>query len=203
MATLYTHQSANVRKTWFLMIGFLLLVIAVGWGASWYMDSPIILYGAVVFAVLMNVFSYWNSDTIVLRMTHAKEADPKAYPDLHDMVENLAITAGLPKPRVYIVDDPAPNAFATGRDPQHGVVAVTTGLLGILDRTELEGVLAHELSHIGNKDILVGTVAVVLAGFLAILSDFFLRFLLYGGGGGCDPCPYCSHYDAACYLSKA
>lgn len=183
MATLYTHQAANVRKTWFLMAVFLLLVVAVGWGVSWYMDSPIVLYGAVLFAVLMNVFSYWNSDTIVLRMTRAQAVDPSAYPDLHNMVENLAITAGLPKPRVYIVEDPAPNAFATGRDPQHGVVAVTTGLLGILDRTELEGVLAHELSHIGNRDILVGTVAVVLAGFLAILSDFFLRFLLYGGGG--------------------
>lgn len=182
MATLYTHQAANIRKTWFLMTVFLLVVIAVGWAVSWYYDSPVLLVGAVVFAVAMNVFSYWNSDTIVLKMTRAKAADPAQYPDLHNMVENLAITAGLPKPRVYIVDDPAPNAFATGRDPQHGVVAVTTGLLGILERNELEGVLAHELSHIGNRDILVSTVAVVLAGFLAVLSDLFLRSLMYGGG---------------------
>jgi heat shock protein HtpX len=183
MATLYTHQAANVRKTWLLMTAFLLIVIAIGWGISWYMDSPIILYVAVVIALVMNVYSYWNSDKLVIRLTHAQEADPTQYRELHRMVENLAITAGLPKPRVYIVNDPAPNAFATGRDPEHGVVAVTTGILGILDRAELEGVLAHELSHIGNRDILVGTVAVVLAGFIAIISDFFLRMLFYGGGG--------------------
>ena len=162
---------------------FFVVVIAIGWVVSWYMDSAFILYIAVGFALLMNIYSYWNSDKLVLRMTHALEADPVEYRELHRMVENLAITAGLPKPRVYIVKDPAPNAFATGRDPKHGVVAVTTGLLGILDRTELEGVLAHELAHIGNRDILVSTVAVVLAGFVAIVADIFLRMLIYGGGG--------------------
>lgn len=181
MATLYTHQESNVRKTWLLMTVFFLVVIAIGWGVSWYLNSPVILYGAVLFAVGMNVYSYWNSDKLVLAMTHATEADPRVYTELHRIVENLAITAGLPKPRVYVVDDPAPNAFATGRDPAHGVVAVTTGLLAILDRTEMEGVLAHELSHIGNRDILVGTVAVVLAGFVAIISDFFIRMLFFGG----------------------
>ncbi|MBP9760427.1 MAG: M48 family metalloprotease [Candidatus Pacebacteria bacterium] len=182
MATLYTHQSSNVRKTWLLMSVFLVVVMAIGWGASWYLQNPSILYIAVVFALVMNVYSYWNSDKLVLSMTHAVEADPRMYLELHRIVENLAITAGLPKPRVFVVDDPAPNAFATGRDPEHGVVAVTTGILAILDRSELEGVLAHELSHIGNRDILVGTVAVVLAGFVAILSDFFLRMLWFGGG---------------------
>lgn len=182
MATLYTHQSSNVRKTWFLMMFFFLVVIAIGWAISWYMDSQVFLYVAVIFALSMNLYSYWNSDKLVIRLTRAYEADSVRYKELHNIVENLAITAGLPKPRVYVVDDPAPNAFATGRDPEHGVVAVTTGLMGLLNRTELEGVIAHELSHIGNRDILVSTVAVVLAGFVAILSDFFIRMLFFGGG---------------------
>lgn len=182
MATLYTHQKSNVRKTWFLMTFFLLIVIALGWAFSWYMNNPGILYGAVILALSMNIYSYWNSDKLVLRMTHAVEADANQFRELHRIVENLSITAGLPKPKVYIVADPAPNAFATGRDPEHGVVAVTTGLLSILDRGELEGVIAHELSHIGNRDILIATVAVVLAGFIAIISDFFTRMLFFGGG---------------------
>lgn len=182
MATLYTHQSENLRKTWFLMGFFLILVIAAGYGVSWYMDSPIILYGAVIFAIAMNVGSYWFSDKIVLSMTNARPATYAEYPDLWNVVENLSITAGLPMPKVYVVVDPAPNAFATGRDPEHAVVAATTGLLQMLNRTELEGVMAHELSHIGNRDMLVMTVAVVLAGFVAMLADFFMRAMLYGGG---------------------
>ncbi len=182
MATLYTQRSLNVRKTWFLMTFFLLMVIGVGWIISWYLDSTIILYVAVIMAVFTNVYSYWNSDKLVLRLTHAYMADPVQYKELHRILENLSIASGIQKPRLYIVDDQAPNAFATGRDERHSAVAVTTGLLAILNRTELEGVLAHELSHIGNKDILVSTVAVVLAGFVAILSDFFLRILFYGGG---------------------
>ncbi len=182
MATLYTHQGENVTKTWLLMGSFLVLVVAIGYGASWYMGSPIILYGAVIFALLMNVGSYWFSDKIVLRMTHAKPVTREEYPDLWNVVENLSITAGLPMPKVYVVNDPAPNAFATGRDPEHAVVAATTGLLQMLNRTELEGVMAHELSHIGNRDMLVMTVAVVLAGFVAILADFFMRAMFHGGG---------------------
>ncbi len=180
MATLYTQQSLNVRKTWLLMSVFLIITIAIGWAVSWYLDNQLILYVSVLFAVLMNFYSYWNSDKLVLKMTRAKPADEKQYLELHRLLENLAITAGIPKPRLYIVDDPAPNAFATGRDPKHSAVAVTTGLLNILNRTELEGVLAHELSHIGNRDILISTVAVVLAGFIAMLSDLFLRMLFYG-----------------------
>ena len=182
MATLYTHQNSNIRKTWFLMTSFFLVVIAIGWAISWYMDSQLFLYIAVIFAVSMNMYSYWNSDKLVIRLTGAYEADSVRFRELHNIVENLAITAGLPKPRVYVVDDMSPNAFATGRDPEHGVVAVTTGLVELLNRTELEGVIAHELSHIGNRDILVSTVAVVLAGFVAILSDFFIRMLFWGGG---------------------
>jgi len=180
MATLYTHQGENIRKTWFLMGFFLVLVIAIGYGISWYMESPVILYVAVAFALLMNVGSYWYSDKIVLRMTNAKPVSREEHRELWNVVENLAITAGLPMPKVYIVHDPAPNAFATGRDPEHAVVAVTTGLLQILERNELEGVIAHELSHVGNRDMLVMTVAVVLAGlgrlnFITHLGDSAMR----------------------------
>jgi len=118
----------------------------------------------------------------VLSTAGAHEADSVTYLELHRIVENLAITAGLPKPRVYIVNDPSPNAFATGRNPEHGVVAVTTGLLSLLDRSELEGVIAHELSHIGNRDTLIATVAAVLVGFVALISDVLLRAHLWGGG---------------------
>ncbi len=181
MATLYTHQGENVRKTWFLMGSFLVLVIAVGYAVSWYMNSSVFLYGAIIFALLMNVGSYWFSDKIVLSMTGAREVSRAEFPDLWNVVENLSITAGLPMPKVFVVDDPAPNAFATGRDPEHAVVAATTGLLAMLNKTELEGVMAHELSHVGNRDMLVMTVAVVLAGFLAILADMLTRTMMFGG----------------------
>lgn len=182
MATLYTHQGENVRKTWMLMTVFLVLVVAIGYAASWYLDSVLVLYGAVCFALIMNVGSYWFSDKVVLSMTNARPATRAEFPELYTVVENLAITAGLPMPRVFVVDDAAPNAFATGRNPEHAVVAATTGLLTLLDRTELEGVMAHELSHVGNRDMLVMTVAVVLAGFVAILADFLMRASFFGGG---------------------
>lgn len=182
MATLYTHQSANIRKTFLLMGAFFLLVIALGWVLSVYYGNPLILWVAAGFAILMNVWSYWFSDKLVVSMTGARQIQLKDNPELFRIVENLAITAGLPMPKVYIVEDAAPNAFATGRNPEHAIVAVTTGLLSMLDRTELEGVIAHELSHIGNRDMLVMTVAVVLAGFVAILADMFLRTASWGGG---------------------
>ena len=134
----------------------------------------------------MNISAYWFSDKVGLASSGAKEADPVQYLELHRILENLAITAGLPKPRLYIIEDNAPNAFAAGRDPKHAVVAVTTGLLAQLDRSELEGVLAHELSHVGNRDILVMTVAVVLAGLITVVVDMFLRVSLFGGGGNRD-----------------
>lgn len=182
MANLYQERSNNLWRTWGLMLGFFLVVIAVGWGLSWYYGSPAMLYGAVVFSILMNVGSYWFSDKLVLSMTHAKPARREEFFDLYTVTENLAITAGLPMPRLYVINDPAPNAFATGRDEKHAVVAATTGLLASLNRTELEGVIAHELSHIKNRDMLVMTVAVVLAGFVAIVADMFLRMSFYGGG---------------------
>lgn len=181
-SNLYTHQSSNIAKTWVLMTFFFVIVIGIGWAISWVFNDPSILLIAAVFAIVMNVASYWFSDKIVVSMAGAKPAPDKEFPDLHNMVENLAITAGLPKPKIYIINDPAPNAFATGRNEKHAVVAVTSGLLNMMDRTELEGVLAHELSHIGNKDMLVSTVAVVLVGFVTIVSDFALRGVLFGGG---------------------
>lgn len=182
--TLYTHQSANIRKTWLLMAAFFGVVIAIGWVFSQIYGNPGILYIAVLFSVLMNVISYWFSDKIVLAMHRARPVDLKTRPELYRILENLTITAGLPMPKFYVINDPAPNAFATGRNPQHAVVAVTTGLLERLERSELEGVLAHELSHIGNRDMLVSTVAVVLVGFISILSDMFMRSFWFGRMGG-------------------
>lgn len=184
MATLYTNQSSNIRKTWVLMVGFFAVIVALGWFLSYYYQSPGILYFAVLFSIFSNVGSYWFSDKIVLAMTRAKPAGETEFHDLHNIVENLAITAGLPKPRIFVIDDPAPNAFATGRNKEHAAVAVTTGLLRMLNRTELEGVIAHELSHIGNRDILLSTIVSVLAGLIVLASDFFLRSRLWGFGGG-------------------
>ena len=186
MASLYSHQDKNVRKTWLLMFIFFIVVIGVGWVFSWAFGSPIILIIAVVFSVVMSVTSYWYSDKIVLKMTGAHLVVREQNRELWNIVENLSITAGLPMPRLYIIEDPAPNAFATGRNAEHAVVAVTTGLVSMLDRVELEGVIAHELSHIGNRDMLVMTVVVVLVGFVTLLSDFFLRATIFGVIGGRD-----------------
>lgn len=180
MATLYTQQSKNITKTWMLMTLFFAVVIGLGWFFSYYYGDPTILYFFVVFSIIMNVVSFWFSHKIVLKLAGAKEAKREEYFDLYTIVENLSITAGLPMPKVYIVTDSAPNAFATGRDKKHAVVAVTTGLLSILEKNELEGVIAHELSHIGNRDMLVSTIAVVLVGFVSILADVFMRSMLWG-----------------------
>lgn len=189
MATLYTQQDKNIRKTWFLMTMFLIVVIGIGWAFSFIYQSPGILYFAVIFSILMNFFSYWYSDKIVLKMSGAKLVKKEDNRELWNIVENLSITAGLPMPKLFIMNEPAPNAFATGRNKEHAVVAVTTGLLQVLDKNELEGVVAHELSHIGNRDILISTIIVVLVGFTALLSDFFLRMSIFGnvsGRGGDD-----------------
>jgi heat shock protein HtpX len=141
---------------------------------------------AFVIAVVMAIASYWNSDKIALAVNRAKPADPQVYARLHNLVEGLCIGTGLPMPRLYVIDDPAPNAFATGRNPKHAAIAVTSGLLEKMNRIELEGVLAHELSHIKNYDILVSTLAVVMVGAIALLSDLGLRFMIFGGGRNRD-----------------
>ena len=178
--TLYTERSKNIYKTWLLMTIFFGVVIGIGWIFSQVYGNSAILYVAVVFSVFMNVLSYWFSDKIVLKMHKAKPVDLKSNPELYRVLENLTIAAGLPMPRFYTIEDPAPNAFATGRNSKNAVVAVTSGLMEKLDRSEIEGVLSHELSHIGNRDMLVSTVAVVLVGFIAILSDMFMRSMWFG-----------------------
>jgi heat shock protein HtpX len=182
MATLYTHRSQNITKTWLLVAVFLAVVIGLGYFLAAVYQSPGILTVAIVFAVFMNILGYWYSDKIALSMAKAVPADPARYPILNNTVENLAITAGLPKPAVYVIPDPAPNAFATGRDAKHASVAVTQGLLDMMTQAELEGVLAHELSHIGNKDILLQSMVAILVGFVSIIANIFTRSLWFGGG---------------------
>ncbi len=161
------------------MTGFLVVTIGIGFVFSQVYQNTVILYCFIAFSLVMNFISFWYADSIALATAGAEPADPNEYAELHRVVENLAITAGLPKPRVYIINDPAPNAFATGRDKEHAAIAFTTGLLQILDRSELEGVAAHELSHIGNRDILLSTVVVVLVGFISLLANFFMRSLWF------------------------
>jgi len=182
MSTLYTHQDKNIRKTWMLMSVFFIIVIGIGFVFAQMYDNPTILYFFVIFSIGMNIVGYWYSDKIALSISGAHKATREQYFDFYTIVENLAITAGLPMPKIYVINDPSPNAFATGRDKNHAVIAVTTGLLQIMNKTELEGVIAHEMSHIGNRDMLVATVAVVLVGFIAIVSDMIIRMTLFGGG---------------------
>jgi heat shock protein HtpX len=182
MATIYTHRSSNIRKTFFLFTFFCVAVIAIGWVFSQIYGNPGILVFAVIFSFLMSFMSYWYSDKLVLSMAHARPVEEKDAPELYRIVENLSITAGLPMPKVYVIEDNAANAFATGRNEKHAVVAVTTGLLRRLTKPELEGVIAHELSHIGNKDMLLNTVVVILVGFISLISDMFMRSAIFGGG---------------------
>jgi heat shock protein HtpX len=182
MPTLYTHAESNIKKTWILLIGFVLFIIFLGWFFSYVLDDSVFLIMAVILSIVQGFTSYWYSDKIVLAITGAKEIKKSDNPELYRLVENLSITAGLPLPKIYIINEAQPNAFATGRDEKHAVIAVTRGLLEKLERVELEGVIAHELSHIGNKDILLGSVLVVLVGIVALLSRMFLRFSYFSGG---------------------
>lgn len=179
MATLYTEQSSNVRKTVFIFTLFLGLIIGGGWIFSRIYGNPSILFFAVIFSSVMSITSYWFSDKIVLSLMHAKEITHDSARELYHLVENLCIAGGLPVPKIYIINEPAPNAFATGRNKEHAVVAVTSGLLQKLNKTELEGVIAHELSHIANRDTLISTVAIILVGFISLISDAFMRSTLW------------------------
>lgn len=188
--TLYNQADKNTRLTWIYISGFLVFVIGVGYVFAGAMGNSTILYIAVIFSVLMSFASYWWSDKIVLAMSLAKEVKHSENPEIYHLVENLCITAGLPVPKIYIIQDSAMNAFATGRDPQHGVICLTTGIISRLEKIELEGVIAHELSHIGNRDILLSTVVVILVGFVTLLADWFRHWAFWGGksrdneGGG-------------------
>ncbi len=182
--SLYTQIDSNNRKTWLYLAGFLIFIIGLGWLISHLMQNQMILWLAVVLSISLSFFSYWYSDKIVLRIAKAKLIEKKDNPELYRLVENLCLTAGLPLPKIYLIQEAQPNAFATGRDPKHGVIAVTTGLLERLDRAELEGVIAHELAHIGNRDILLSTMVVVMVGVVVIITDFFFRMAFWGGGRG-------------------
>lgn len=175
--------ASNKRRTVFLIFSFVLILVAVGSAAGLVLGNPV--FGTVIALIIssvMSVTSYWKSDVIALAVSRAKPADEIEYKRLHNLVEGLCIAGGLPKPRIYVIDDPAPNAFATGRNPKNAAVAVTSGLLEKLDRVELEGVLAHELSHIRNYDILVSTLAVTLVGTIALLTDIAIRMMWWNGG---------------------
>lgn len=180
MSTLYTQVDKNIRLTWLYIAGFLVFVIGVGYVFAQAMNNSGILVIAVVLSVIMSFASYWWSDKIVLAMSGAKEVTHESGREIYHIVENLCIAAGLPAPKIYIINDSAPNAFATGRDPEHGVICLTTGIIEKLEKRELEGVIAHELSHIGNRDILLSTVIVVLVGVVALLADWFRHFAFYG-----------------------
>jgi len=180
----YNNISANKNRTILLLTIFLLIIIALGWLFARIYDSPAILIIAVIISVTQSLVSYYSGDKIALAVTGAKEISSKDDLELFRIVENLSITAGLPMPKIYMINDASPNAFATGRDPKHASLAVTSGLRKLLSKPELEGVIAHELSHIGNYDILLMTVVTVLVGVVAILSDIFIRFRYFFGGRG-------------------
>ena len=185
----YDHIDSNKRKTAALIAVFLILIIGLGYVFSQAYDAPEIIVIAVVFSVAMSLISYFYADKIALRLSKAKPVTRQTHPELYRIVENLSIAGGFPTPKIYLIQDSAPNAFATGRNPQKASIAFTTGILQKLSRQELEGVTAHELSHIGNYDIRLMTIIVVLVGILTLLADLFLRFSFFGGrrrssGGG-------------------
>lgn len=187
MATPYKFIEINNLKTWFLMTLFLVLVFGLGYLFAYIFENQWIFYLAVIFGLLMNIWSYFYGDKIIVALTKAKKIEERDLPEVYRILENLAITTGLPKtPDLYLIDTPVMNAFATGRNPKNALVAVTTGLINNLNKEELEGVIAHELAHIKNYDIKVMMIATILAGIIAIMADFFLRFSLYGGGSDRD-----------------
>lgn len=186
VGTAQNQISSNIFKTWLIMFFFSVFVVGVVYifarGFGYDSPSALSMTGiAFIVAGLMNFFSYYYSDKMVLSISGAKQIDLKSHKELFRMVENLCIANGQPLPKVYVIDDTAPNAFATGRDPKHAAIAFTTGILAKLNKHELEGVTAHELSHVKNRDTLVMTVVSILVGLIALLADFFLRISFYGG----------------------
>ncbi len=181
---MYEQIAKNKRRTFLLLFFFVALIAAAALAFNFLLGFGAIgVAVAILFAIAMAWGSYFYSDRVALAASRAKPAEGPEYQRYHNLVEGLCIAAGLPKPRLYVVDDPAPNAFATGRNPKHAALAVTTGLLETMNRVELEGVIAHELSHVKNYDILVTTVAVTAVGAIALLSDLGLRFMWFGGRG--------------------
>jgi heat shock protein HtpX len=181
----YEQIAANKRKTFVLLFVGILFLVAIGFVIGYLLDAgPVGAVIALIIAVVLSVVSYFNGDKLVLASTRARLVSPEEEPRLHNIVEGLAIAAGIPKPKVYVVPEQAPNAFATGRDPEHSSVAVTQGLLGSLDRVELEGVIGHEMAHILDRDILVGTVVATVVGAAVLMAEFMMRSWLWGGFRG-------------------
>lgn len=181
---MYEQIASNKRKSLFLILFFMVLIFALAWAFGQITEfGSYALIPAVVIALIMTWGSYYYSDKIVLAVSRARPVDREEYPYLYNVVEGLAIAAGLPKPRCYVIDDTAPNAFASGRNPEKAVIVVTEGLLKKLNRAELEGVIAHEMSHIKNYDIRLQTLAVIMVGVVVLLSDWIMRSFLWGGKG--------------------
>jgi heat shock protein HtpX len=176
---MYSQIASNKRRSLLLVFGFVIFVAGLDYIFAMAFNQPTLFYPILVVAVVYAIISYFFSSQITLAMSGAREVEKKDAPELYRLVENLSIAAGLPTPKVYIIEDPSPNAFATGRDPRHAVVAVTTGLLELLDNTELEGVLAHEMSHVGNYDIRFMSLVAALVSVVAVVSDLFLRMTFW------------------------
>jgi len=179
---MYLQARKNVRRTWMIVLVFSLVVVFMGYVCAVYFNNISIVFAAAVGALFSNVSSYFFSEKIALASSGARPANPKvpAEMQLIRSVENMSITAGIPTPGIYVIDDSAMNAFATGRNPKNASVAFTSGILKVLDKNELEGVVAHELSHIKNRDILVGTIVVIMVGFVALIADMFMRIGVNG-----------------------
>lgn len=178
---MYEQISANIWRSRILIIAFIILIGMIGYGFYLAYGEPVSLFIALAFAFATSIGSYYYSDKIVLASTHAREATKEEFPHYVNSVEGLAMAAGIPVPRTYIIDDPAPNAFATGRDPEHGVICVTTGLLAAMNRVELEGVISHEMSHIKNYDIRFMALVAVLVGAVAMMAHWFWWSSHFGG----------------------
>lgn len=174
--TVYKSQSSNVFKTWLYLLMLSLLVGLIGYLLASYFQNPLFFYLGSFISIGTSIWSYWFSSSMVLKMANANELEKGENQDLEDLVRDLSREAGLPTPRIYIVTDPSPNAFATGRNPEHGVVAFTTGILSLLNRDELAGVIAHELSHIANRDTLIMTVVAVIANIIQSVAHFAYFF---------------------------
>lgn len=180
---MYDEIAANKRNSWILVIIVTAVLLALGFLLGEYWGNGYVgLVFAVIIALIASLSAYYNGDRMVLAISRAKRIEKKDYPQLFNVVEELSIAAGLPVPAIYVIDDTAPNAFATGRDPEHASVAITTGLMEKLSRDELQGVMAHELSHVGNRDILFATMVGILVGSIVLVSDFFLRSVFWSGG---------------------
>jgi heat shock protein HtpX len=183
MSSMYTSVAANKRNSFFITVAITAMLIVLGYLIGTYWGSSYAGVGiAFLLALIMSLAAYYSGDKMVLAISRAKRIEKRDYPQLFNVIEELSVAGGLPMPAIYVIDDTAPNAFATGRNPQHASVAITTGLMQKLKRDELQGVMAHELSHVGNRDILYATMVGVLVGSIAMMSDFFLRSFFWGGG---------------------